>query len=302
LALIDGWQVVVKKGDFEVDEKVIYFEIDSFLPIKPEYEFLRKSCYYNTSWLGEGFRIKTIRLRKQISQGLISKLENQELELYSDLTEELGVQLYEQPVPTNIGGEIKGSFPHFIPKTDQERIQNIWCQIADYDDTFEVSIKLDGTSITLYKFDGVFGICSRNWELKINEENIKNNSLVKTGLKYQNLVPDNHAIQGELVGPGIQGNPYRLKEVELFIFDVFDIEKQIYLKSEDRLKYINFPHVPVVGYKNINNCNFYELLDYAGKYKSLNDTISEGVVFKSITNPNNHFKIINNQYLLKDKN
>ena len=177
LALIDGWQCVVNKNEFKVGDKCIYFEIDSFLPIEDQYEFLRKSSFKSTENLGEGFRIKTIKLKGQLAQGLLLPLENQELEVGTDLTEELNVKLFEPMISANIAGEIKGSFPYFIPKTDQERIQNIWDEIKNTNDTFEVSTKLDGTSMTIYKYDNEFGICSRNWELKINDSNINSNSL-----------------------------------------------------------------------------------------------------------------------------
>lgn len=61
LAQVLGWQCVVKKGEFQVGDKIIFCEIDSVLPELPEYEFLRK---YN-------FRIKTQKLRGVISQGLV---------------------------------------------------------------------------------------------------------------------------------------------------------------------------------------------------------------------------------------
>jgi RNA ligase (TIGR02306 family) len=74
VARINGWNVVVKKGEFKVDEMVIFCEVDSFLPIQPEYEFLRKSSYKKMSDGTEGFRLRTIKLRKTLSQGLIIPL------------------------------------------------------------------------------------------------------------------------------------------------------------------------------------------------------------------------------------
>ncbi len=73
LAVVDGWQCVVKKGDFNAGDLVIYFEVDSVLPVLPVYEFLRKGCYVKKDWLtkGEGFRLKTIKLRGEKSQGLV---------------------------------------------------------------------------------------------------------------------------------------------------------------------------------------------------------------------------------------
>src|ERR1022692_2598024 len=71
VATIDGWKVVVNKGTHVIGELVVYFEIDSFLPIRDEFEFLRKSSYKKMADEVEGFRLRTISLRKQISQGLV---------------------------------------------------------------------------------------------------------------------------------------------------------------------------------------------------------------------------------------
>ena len=135
----------------------MYFEIDSVLPVRPEFEFLRKSCGVKRDWLpgGEGFRLKTIKLRKQISQGLlipISELglgpsplqfmDDGELIDYSDI---LGVVKWDPPLPATLGGKARGNFPEFIRKTDEERIQNVfggrhWR--AHKDDLYEMTMNL----------------------------------------------------------------------------------------------------------------------------------------------------------------
>ncbi len=75
LATVDNWKVVVAKDvGHKVGDLVVYCEIDSFLPVKPEYEWLRKSSYKKLSDGTEGFRIKTVKLRSQLSQGLILPL------------------------------------------------------------------------------------------------------------------------------------------------------------------------------------------------------------------------------------
>ena len=299
LAIIDGWQCVVKKGEFEKNDKCIYFEIDSFLPIEPQYEFLRKSSYKKNELVGEGFKIRTIRLKKQISQGLILPLKDKSLDIGTDLTKELNVKLYKEPI-NNISGNIKGPFPNFIQKTNQERIQNLWNDVKYLDSVFEVSSKLDGTSMTLYKYNGEFGICSRNFELHIDHNNLFGNPLVRTGIKYKDVVPEGFAVQGELIGPEIQKNRYDLKNLEFHIFDIYDINNQKYLSSRDRLDHLQFIHVPIIGYRTMNDFqSIDDILNFAGTYKSLNKKISEGVVFKNLDNPDLSFKVINNEYLLK---
>ena len=125
LALIDGWQVVVNKGDFTIGAVGTYFEVDSFLPERPWFEFLRASSFRQ---MGDdvGFRLRTIRLRKELSQGLLLPpallgLTGNE----DDLAERLGVKLWDPPIPAQLAGTVMGKFPTFIPKTDQERVQNL---------------------------------------------------------------------------------------------------------------------------------------------------------------------------------
>jgi RNA ligase (TIGR02306 family) len=129
LAIVDGWQVVVAKNvNHKVGNYVVYCEIDSFLPIKPEFEFLRKSSYKKMGDQ-EGFRLRTIRLRGVLSQGLILPLDEvipfpnnlDYMEVGKDVTELLEIKKYEPPVPAELAGKVKGMFPSFIPKTDEER-------------------------------------------------------------------------------------------------------------------------------------------------------------------------------------
>ena len=146
LATVGGWNVVVGKDvGHKVGDMVVYCEIDSFLPIRDKFEFLRKSSFKKMGEQ-EGFRLKTIKLRGQISQGLILPL----LETFGDfswtayegldVTERLGIIKYEPPIPAELAGQVIGGFPSFIRKTDEERIQNL---SAEYDElkTLEYSIK-----------------------------------------------------------------------------------------------------------------------------------------------------------------
>jgi RNA ligase (TIGR02306 family) len=185
LATVDGWKVVVAKDvGHKIGDLIIYCEIDSFLPIKEEFEFLRKSSYKKMSDGTEGFRLKTIRLRGQISQGLIipiSVLNPPDTNIYVepfeglDVTEMLGIVKYEPPIPAELAGKVKGLFPSFIPKTDEERVQNYSDRYQEWTlqskHQFYVTEKLDGSSSTFYYNNGEFGVCSRNLELLETEGN-----------------------------------------------------------------------------------------------------------------------------------
>ena len=160
---------MTKKNEYKVGDLAVYYEIDSFLPARPEFEFLRKSSFKRLSNGTEGFRLKTIKLRNILSQGLLTKVPDNIVnpKENDDLTEALGITKYEPPVPAQLSGKVKGLFPSFIPKTDEIRIQNFESEVgfSPIGERAYVTEKLDGTSFTCYFKDGVFGVCGRNWEL-----------------------------------------------------------------------------------------------------------------------------------------
>ena len=331
LAIVDGWQVVVRKGEFKAGDVVVYFEVDSVLPVREEFEFLRKSSYVKKDWV-EGFRLRTIRLRGQLSQGLVVPVKQDVGERSTsyimavdpesgvddyltvnegdDVTDFLGVVKWDPPVPACLAGQVKGNFPNFIPKTDQERIQNLVPDLDDAfenGDVFEVTIKLDGTSCTMFWCDGEPGVCSRNLELKINDAN-KGNSLVRmmtdSGmLEALNERKINIAFQGELMGPGIQGNRENFKETRFYVFDIFDIDKQMFLTPEERMEFEfdGFPnvyHVPSLGFET-PRATIAEMLAYT-EGPSINNPVREGTVWKRVDGEFS-FKVISNTFLENEK-
>lgn len=344
LVKVDGWQVVSKKGEFSKDDYCIYFEIDSFLPVKEKFEFLRKSSFRKDVTGKEGFRLRTIKLRKQLSQGLVLPVSEfiEELGLKSgtgeeleallgvDLAEQLEVTKYEAPQPANMHTNAKGNFPSFIPKTDQERIQNLWKEYKeDYkDQKFEVTLKLDGTSATYYYNEGKLGVCSRNLELKFDEEvdlvdkgdseSRNKGTYISVGVrqgifKALKSLGRNLAIQGEIIGEGIQGNKEGIRGQKLYIYDVYDIDKKCYLTSYERCSLlihkmelapsslipISHPQEYCVELSKFETLD--DLLKYADG-KSLNSEIREGLVFKSMNLIGGRvisFKVISNEFLLK---
>jgi RNA ligase (TIGR02306 family) len=314
-AVIGGWTVVTRKGEFRNFDRCIFFEIDSVLPVKPEFEHLRKSSYIKNAEY-EGFRLRTVKLRKQLSQGLIIKVpvEFNDMPVGTDLTEAMGIIKYEPSIPTQMSGNAEGRFPSFIPKTDQERLQNLSYELkvwVESGDEWEVTEKLEGSSMTVFFNDDKFGVCSRNWELKEDP----NNSLWKLAreLDIENLLVRagyfRVALQGELIGPGVQGNHYGLTKTEFRVFDVYDIANQRYMTSEERFELLSrigllgYNHVPVLD-KNFDLAGqtMQSMLDRADGPSQLNSKVlREGLVYKNITNPGISFKTVSNQYLLKEK-
>lgn len=228
-----------------------------------------------------------------------------------DVSEILGVLKWEKAIPAQLAGQMKGNFPSLIPKTDQERVQNLVKEIAAASQNkqrFEVTEKLEGSSMTCYLIKGEFGVCSRNMDLKETE----GNSFWSTARKEQveekmRKFDENwdYAIQGELVGPGIQGNIYNLTHTQFYVFDVYDIQNGKYLDPQYRrtlIETLGLKHVPVlVPEVTFNDLGVQEVLDFAEGQSQLAKVEREGVVFKDILGGMT-FKAISNRYLLKSEN
>ena len=323
VATVGGWKVVVGKGEFSVGDPIVYLEIDSWVPtaLAP---FLTKEGQEPREYEGvRGERLRTVKLRGQVSQGLILPLyvlannKIHSMDEGADVTEQLGVLKYEPPIPACLAGQVKGMFPGFIRKTDQERIQNLPEFFEEHRDLgFETTVKLDGSSMTVYHRNGDTGVCSRNLDLKEDQNNsfwriINRLNLVEL-LKYLGL---NIAIQGELIGEGIQGNNEKLKGQELFVFDIWDIDAHRYMTRQERQDVLqalevllpkgeHLHSVPVI-HEDLRVFQTYptmeEILAFAGAGPSLNAQIREGLVFKSTSLVNGEtvsFKAINSAYLL----
>lgn len=174
--------------------------------------------------------------------------------------------------------------------------------------TYEVSEKLDGSSTTFFDYEGKFGVCSRNLDLLEDE----NNTFWKMANKYnlrECLKGTNKALQGETVGSGIQGNPYKMKDQDVFVFDVYDIEKRRYLNPEERNNFLaeiapDMKSAPILARNfELPEGNDAVLAFVEGK-SVLNPQVErEGLVFKAEgeTFDRFSFKGISNKYLLKQK-
>lgn len=338
LAIVDGWKVVVAKNvGHRPGDLVVYCEIDSFLPIEPEFEFLRKSSFKRMGDQ-EGFRLKTIKLRGQVSQGLILPLK-EAYDVYKrftpnlvmawfeglDVSEMLNIVKFEPPVPAELAGKVKGYFPSFLRKTDEERIQNLAKEYEEWKLTsshqFYVTEKLDGSSATFYMRDGEFGVCSRNLELAEPEPFVPGMVLCEDGVerpRQENTfwkvarelelrekfgkLEYNICLQGELIGEGIQKNPYRLKGQTVRIYNGFYIDSQEYMSIgalTSVCALLGLEMVPVLEMPFLLPETVEAMIDYAeGKSVLHKDTEREGVVVRSLDRTIS-FKAISNKFLLK---
>lgn len=323
LVSVLGWKCVAKKGDFKKGDICVYFEVDAFLPIDEKFEFLRNGCYKKNDINGEGFLIRTRTFRGQISQGLVLPLSilgesNRKWEVGESVASFLGVKKWEIAEIATGSGKIIGDFPGGIPKTDETRVQEIPEIIKEFDNReYYISTKMDGTSVTMYLIDESFGVCSRNYELADDETSPAWRFVHKKGIKEKiqigakALSVKNLAVQGEFCGEGIQKNPLKLSQPNWYVFTLIDLDKNKRLGLEE-LKIFSeasgIDMVPVeetgpnLPYKTVD-----ELIERAkGKYKSGNN--KEGIVirptvpvYSPILMGPLSFKVINNDYLIKQK-
>ena len=316
-----GWWVVSKKGEHRPGEKLVYCEIDSLLPVRPEFEFLRASSFKPaTEELAAGFRIKTVRLRGQVSQGICFPLSilppGTPDEEGTDVTDALGVRKWEPPVPVGMGGKVKGGFPGFLPKTDETRVQLLEALLErNRGKTFAVTEKLDGTSFSAFVRQGTFGICSRNlWMDETDEGNL--HARVARALKLdeklraaRDRLGFDIALQAEVIGPGIQKNKYALKEASLRFFNAFDIATHRYLDHTDTvalLAEMGLESVPQLGTLVLNH-TVDELVAFSEGTSVLNPNVQrEGIVLRPLAEEYDadigdrlSFKAINPKFLLK---
>lgn len=328
VATVLGWHVVVKKDEFKVGDKVIYFEIDSILPSdNPEFDFLKNSK-------GRISPLKTKRMKGVFSQGLIMPLSilkpDIEVNEGDDLTEILNVKKKEDPVIEVWFKKLKtnkqDTFPYFIPKTDEERVQNLQEELdRAIDHIFVATEKLDGTSFTAFIKEGSFDICSRN--MTVNKEVESPYSFISRKYDLENkfkLLREelgfDFAIQGEIVGPSIQKNKYALNELDCYLFNFFNIDAQKHIGFNFDNKntpdfdlrkvseYLNMKTVPVIdpNFKMVNNID--TLVEYVvGKSTLKNDQEREGIVFRlkhneelSLFGERISFKAINPYFLIKE--
>lgn len=316
-AVVGGWTVVVKKGEYAVGDLACYVEIDSWVPheLAPFLSKGQEPREYNGV---KGERLRTVKLRGQLSQGLLLPLEKKMSGTLlpvtrrcvaegDDVTEELGIQKWEAPIPAQLAGLVRGPFPSAVPKTDQERVQNLTAEIAQYvldGDVWEITEKLDGSSCTYYlDLDNDFHVCSRNLNLKFDE----NNSFWKVAIandienKLRALGGQGVALQGELIGEGIQKNRYGLKGQDFYLFDVYSVKEGKYFCPEDRrdlAQDMDIKHAPVTVEEFVLEQTVDQLLQMAEARSELNGCEREGIVFKH-SGGQLSFKAISNKFLLK---
>jgi RNA ligase (TIGR02306 family) len=318
LAQVLGWQVVVKRNEFKPGDKIIYFEIDSLLPQKSWSEFL-KSCDY---------KVKTIKLRGEISQGLImplSILDEHEIKYCPEsikegenLTSHLGIGKYkidaEEPITIKGGIKIKvDTFPsHIIEKTDEPRIQSEPKYLSIFEGkAYYATLKYDGTSGTYFVHpeDNEFYICSRNNKRDYTPGDVYSDTADAFKLKEILGEVKRYAIQCEIYGPSIQCNPLNTNKINIAVFNIFDLVDKRYLEYEEFVKVCNELGLPMVEIVEEGESFSYTMDELKLKSKGTypgTKTPREGLVYRLKKEwradfKRHSFKVINDDFLLGKK-
>lgn len=294
LVQVLGWQSIVKRGEFKGGDKCVFVVIDTILPDAPWSAFLKKDG---------PIRLRTVKLRGEFSQGLVLPLSvlpeaSQGWHTGSDVGGELGVTKYEKEIPAALSGELAGAFPSFIaPRTDEENG-------LSYPDIVEatlshrvldVTLKLDGSSCTIVVDGGVIThVCSRNQSLK---DDGKNGFwfAAKKG-QYGDFTG---VIQGELMGPGIQGNQLGLKEPTLYVYQIKSGHKWLdFPAMEFNCDRFGLQHVTLL----FTGATTFDELKTMADSVSIGDKPAEGIVVRPKDLVSNGmgrplgFKLINRNY------
>jgi RNA ligase (TIGR02306 family) len=394
-ARVKGWTCVVNKSEgFSRGDLAVYFEIDSLLPTGTEcpgdcsndscidgksacgggpFDFLNAmGCFARVEGVGQGYRIKTRKLRGVVSQGLLMPLRafgwrpddtlslsatrraaastsapaadigstlssdtvggsaSSEARVASERSSEEAV-IDEDTVRVHEGADVThvlqvkkweridahppscpaGAWPPFLRKTDQPRIQNVWNRVVQRREerlasglgfeVFEVTLKCDGTSLTAFHKDGVFGVCSRNLQVKSGVDGGVYALLgdpIAAALKERKL---NVAIQAEIMGPRICGNREKFMVPKAFVFDVWDIDTQSYWPADRRralCEELGLTHVPRIAETTLEEFRSVDDILRHAERRSLHHIIAEGCVWKSLSDPAFSFKAVATSYLL----
>lgn len=315
LATVDGWHVIVRKGEFQVGNQCVYVEIDSVMPEKPEFEFLRS----------KKFRIKTMKLGNVVSQGIcfpMNILPPGDYRADQDVTDVLGVKQYEATMDADpVTVDAKPSpkypkclmrlewfrnlvlpkktvyeFPSFLSKTDETRIQNIPF-ILESDEEWVATEKVDGQSGTFalvrekakfpfFKDKFRFIVCSRNRQLPVKDNSpywqVANKYRIEDVLKSMIGEWDWIAIQGECIGPKIQGNKYKVSEEDLYVFNLIVPSGRVNsLMAKSWIEAVGLQFVPIISEAVRLPKTVDEVLAYAHGTSVLYNTLREGIVFRS---------------------
>lgn len=328
-----GWKVIVS-ADMFVDQKVVYCEADTLLPVRPEFEFLRLRCY-SEKW--DGFRIRNMKMAGVYSEGIVFPLdviaaavakEAGALVDGLDVTSQMGARKYDPEaleesallssartpwwkqqlcrVPLFKKMLLTNRAPRRFPKeiisiSDETRLQSLQYVFDNPPDAVTITEKIDGQSAT-YIWEPRkrrFTVCSRKlvlsrpddsnyWKIARKYDMKKSLQVLYKSIRHVVAnVSGPIAVQGEIVGPGIQGNKYKLKELQFRVYTIKVGDQHINpLQIRYALETAGLKLVPVIeSCCGLPFTNMEEALEYSKGYSMLPAdgelVFREGVVVRS---------------------
>lgn len=310
IAKVNGWQVCIKKDEYKPGDLCIFVAVDSVLEDKPPYEFLRN----------KNFRIRTCRLRGELSCGIAFPLSllkefGYDMTIYDDafigfdVSDLIYAKHYEKPLSPQLAGCAKGNFPSFLKKTDSERIQSYPKMLEEFGDkTVYFSLKYDGTSFSTYTNKNDIGVCSRNLDLKEDESNVYWKMFHRYKFKeIFNRINKNICVQSEIYGNSIQNNPLKINDIQIAVFDVYDIDTKKYYNYSELKNFCekyNLPMVDILYEGTLQTFTIEKLVEYSDSLKYPTGNPAEGFVCRPILEQYSNiikgrmaFKVISNNYM-----
>jgi RNA ligase (TIGR02306 family) len=280
VAKIFEWPVVVEKDKHREGDLVVFIEIDSIVPERPEFEFMRS----------RKFRIYNAKFKNAPSSGLVmplSILPEGDWKEGDDVVEALGVRKYERPVDPQMGGDAEGDFPRqLISISDETNL--LGCRQGTLDELegreIFTSTKNDGSSTTFIYNKGEFQACSRRLLMK-EGSGFPWQAAAKYELKERMAaLGRNLAIQAECCGPKLNGNQMELKEMTLFLFRAKCLDTRQVLGLDEMVQVANalgVPHVKIIDRfvfdKSIHTAEYFRSVADAQVWDT-NGKPAEGIV------------------------
>lgn len=307
IATVLGWQTIVKRGEYKEGDRVVFIVIDTILPVRPWSEFLADKKNPE-----KPIRLKNAKIRGEYSQGLvlpISVLDGNTFsagtwQIGADVGAELGIKKYEKEIPASLSGEIIGTFPTYLvaPTDEDNALSNLDLVEEVLKHPITVTWKLDGSSCTIIVQGGkITHVCSRRMQIKESDSN----AFWIAANKLRPNIPLGWSgiIQGELCGPGIQGNQLKLLEPSLYIYQMRELHG----------KWMSYAELISFG-KNVLKADVVARIEHgyissleglqaiADNLKFDKDIPAEGIVVRPFNYPSSGigrplgFKIINRNY------
>lgn len=296
-----GWQVVVEKDQYKVGDEVMFIPAGSWIP-NTLVELSESGEYKGV----KGGYLPVMRRSKEISEGIVLDVDK--------YNENLEIRVWERDLPEEYKINKYRTYPNFIPKVQYEHAQNLYDEIfhQHYNETFEITPRLDGVEMSIYVKNGRFGICSDRYDIQENSDSqfwklAYELNLIDSMVNYR----DQYVIHGTVLGKGIYFNRERIiDKTRFYVHDIYDIETSSFMTSRERYRvfsdlaeYSKFHHVDVFKHSMPISevaSNMRELVEYANGPSIAPLAKRRGLVFKSIQSDFS-FKVKSNSFCIANR-